>query len=443
MEGRLGRQVDRHPKQGSTALQMQEPPQVDANITDITSRAQKWSYPETQQADKSSVAKVTYLRNRNREVVGSRAFNLEYDTPPTREEFGRYIESYLREYRLQVETYDYELVYGRDKDGKGEMTLRDVDRGESLLHKAGRVIEERSLRKDPTHREEAEEVGLHFLNGQMPFAQAGDTILWASPPGPKEQGYGNYGFIYKGKVTKLDNGEAHLAMTAIRVENPTLEQFNKAFEDTAGEEKIAHRHADEFLAKPRIISGGVTEEEIDRVLREHFSWEADPAKQERHDRVIKRIRPLFDEFYDAVLTGTREQKILYLNTTENLALKFDKEEEENNKGNVIYLNDHRDQIQLKDMTERYGYTPPKVEGSCGSTSSSNSAISAGRGETVNGMFNDGLGPERFECPACHKMNKRPRGGFLSNCKHCGSDAVSCNPEDKKETKEEKQMPKAA
>lgn len=43
---------------------------------------------------------------------------------------------------------------------------------------------------------------------------------------------------------------------------------------------------------------------------------------------------------------------------------------------------------------------------------------------------DKYGSLKFECPTCKRTNTRDRNQFMSHCRHCGSDSVSCKPEDK-------------
>src|SRR5476651_318271 len=113
--------------------------------------------------------KIVHLKHTDRKVLGSDAFNLEYDSPPTSGELRRDIISYLGEYRLQVKKYPYKLILGKDQEGEGMLMLRDRDRGEPVRYKAKRVLEERRLRKEPIHREEAEDFALKLLEIQLAF----------------------------------------------------------------------------------------------------------------------------------------------------------------------------------------------------------------------------------------------------------------------------------
>jgi len=77
------------------------------------------------------------------------------------------------------------------------------------------------------------------LTTSIATAKTGDAIWIGSLPGRPEDGFGKYAFIYLGKVLRTiqtqKGVEKEIAMSAIRVENPTLESFNQAYADLAGQ----------------------------------------------------------------------------------------------------------------------------------------------------------------------------------------------------------------
>ncbi len=371
----------------------------------------------------------TFNSRSTREVIGSDAFNLEHYTNPTKGELRRDIIAYLAEYRLQVPKYPYELISGRDNNKQGAITLRDKDRGGPLQHKAKRAIEVRKLRGDPIHRQEAEGKGLNLLQEQLAEAKTGSTILWASPPGPKEQGFDDYGFIYAGRITKLDQGEAHLAMSAIRIEKPSLAQYNNALSELSGED-IYYRSAEEFIAKPKVIAHEIPAREIDIALQEHFSFKTDEKKQERFAVIIDHMTPMIDDFIEVCGTGSKQEKLKALHALENYSLKLKKEEDAAEKANAKIIFQRSIQFQdvrLYHVIKEYGYTPPVVPGSCGSTGESSGLVSMRGGEKVSvSIFgSDNYGSREFKCPSCNQTNKREANELLKNCQHCGSDKVAC------------------
>jgi hypothetical protein len=74
------------------------------------------------------------------------------------------------------------------------------------------------------------------------------------------------------------------------------------------------------------------------------------------------------------------------------------------------------------LIDAYGsYAPPKVLGSCGSSSSTTvmdfqSKLNPG---------SDKFGERTFEYPECGKTNIRPKDKLIKNCQHCNSSNVVC------------------
>lgn len=361
----------------------------------------------------------------NKETVGSDAFDLEYFSPHTSAEVKRDIESYLKEYRLKVQKHHYHLLFGRESDGRGPITIRDEDRGEALTIKAKRSIISRKLKKQPVHREEAELEGLSILNEQLRFSNDGDTVFWASPPGPKEQGYGEYGFIYMGKVTKISHNESSIAMQAIRIENPTLDQYNAAFSEITGED-IDYQNADLFLARPRIIHKHISDREVDSVLQRNFRFVPNEKDINIATSIIIKMDMVIEDFVELVQHGTKEERIKAFYSLENYALKLKDDESKSNE-NVVFMDYHRN-ARLDDIIDRFGFKAPEVKGSCGSSGGnaiSNSLSSIGGSETIaNIVFGDDeFGSLDFECSKGHP-NTRPRGKLIPNCRTCG-ESVAC------------------
>ncbi len=358
-----------------------------------------------------------------REVVGSNAFNLERLPEFTDAEVKDEIVSYLGEYRLSVPKFSYDLAL--TGVNRIDRKLRDPHRGEPMTDKAELAIQERTMRGDPTHREVAELKGLKYLEDQLRFVKEGGTVLWVSPPGPKDQGYGDYGFLYVGRVR-----EDRVQMSAVRIENPKLTQFNHVLEALTRRE-VKNESAEDFLSRPEVVVNTLTEQEIDRALKKHFKFEEDKKKTGVFKKVIAEIDPLLDSFVQIVRFGTKEEKIKAFHAIENYTLKLRKEYEEEEQGNnVIYLTQKK--THLTDIIETYGNKkPPVAYGSCGSTGGSgsqrsNNLISAGSGEVINSAFgSDSHGSREFNCPACGGRNIRPMNTLLKECQKCGSDKVAC------------------
>jgi len=376
-----------------------------------------WDIPilGKEEKDEEWIAPVLLLKKK--ETVGSDAFNLELEVKPTSAEWKRHIVAYLKEYRLQVQKHSYLLIFGRAQNGQSPVSLRDEDRGESLVQKAQRAIVSRTEKKQPIHREEAELEGLAFLNEQLRFSQTGDTVVWASPPGPKDEGYGNYGFLYIGRVTKSSSGEASVAMQAIRIEKPILSEYNAALTEITGEE-IAYEHADTFLARPKVVRQNFSDVEIDTLLQKHFDFTPNEEDRILADRVINKMESLLEDFVTVMQTGTREERIKAFYTVENYALQLKAQEKAlaKNAENVIFMHKAMPFLRLANLVDKFGHRPPVVAGSCGSTdgkSSSNSLTSTSGSESLaRGVFGEAEG---FTCPKCLKPADGPVGDTCPNC----------------------------
>jgi len=103
------------------------------------------------------------------------------------------ITTYLGEYRFNQAIDDYCLIFEGGLRGKHETELLATQIKRSIARK-------KELWKK-THREEADLSGVLSMEKQLTTSQEGDFIVWASPPEPESNEYGNHGFIYVGRVS--------------------------------------------------------------------------------------------------------------------------------------------------------------------------------------------------------------------------------------------------
>lgn len=360
-----------------------------------------------------------------KESVASKAFNLEYlPRALPRGLIRDDIISYLGEYRLQVPKFHYEYMFSRGESGKFE--LRDSHQGEAMTEKANRAIWERQSRGERITREKAELDGLRRLEDQLRFAKNGDSVLWASPPGPKEEGYGDYGFIYKGELKEVD-GVRKLSMTAIRVESPTVEKFNNALIGLTGD-KHTKTFAEEFLEDPRVVRQEVSDKVLDAVLKKEFSFLAEgDVRQQEFDRIIRRLSPIIEDVVDVMQNGTKVDRLAALRSLENYTLRLKEGDDFVQQEGRVYPLRRR----LNDILPEYNFVPPVVAGSCGSTGEeqSNNILSIGSSLSSvrlgGDMSKDIYGDRKFKCPSCSQSNIRPINELIAACQHCGSTEVAC------------------
>ncbi len=358
--------------------------------------------------------------------TGSRAFDIENERPYSNAEMKKDIVSYLSEYRLRVQKYNYELLFSF-VDGEG-YKVRDIHRGEAMSIKAKRTLEERRAKGLSVHREIAEDAGIESLDKQLLYAQEGERISWISPPGPKEEGYGDYGFVHEGvvhnEVSEDGLSAKRLSMTAIRVENPTIPQCNNALFQLTGE-NVPYINAEEFLANPRV--GRKRAVDTDAVLQENFSFVVDQKDALINKQVITEMDPMTDECIEVIRFGSREERITAFYALENYALALKKQyankKETHREEHVVYENAHdskyRQYRYLADILSAYGHMPPIVAGSCGPTgeeTKSNDIFADNFSNLMKEIF--GI-DESFNCPN-PKCGKKITPPFGDTCPHgCG------------------------
>lgn len=344
-----------------------------------------------------------------REKRGSDAFRINYENNVSDRVLYEDVVSYLGEYRFRVPEYSYNLKF---LDGK----LIDPNRNESMEEAAQRAIDLRIKEGRSYDREMAEKMGFQSLNRQLQSFKSGDTIFWASPPGPKEDGYGDYGFIYYGQIKEDGLGGKNIKMNAMRLNNPNISQFRDAMRILTDED-ASYTAAGGFLANPRVKNKEIAQKHVDLVLKTVFGFESNEKEQEKFRNIIQQMMPLILEF---ALNPKRRIEDLYV--LENFALKLKDDYERREKHNIIEIVDFSRSQTIREMQGDYGHAPPKVLGSCGSTSSS--AKSNNVFNSISSLLEDQYGSRTFECPSCKKKNIRSKDELIESCQHCGED-VRC------------------
>lgn len=350
-----------------------------------------------------------YNYQRPRELVSSNSFSVEHAPVVTDGELEDEIISYLGEFRFGLKKYDYSLVYSHTDDEGWR--LRDPHRLEAMGIKARRSVAERKMLGQSTNREEAEGEGLNSLDRQLESAQEGDSIVWVSPPGTPEEGYGDYGFIFVGKVKRSAETRKEISMTAIRVKSPTIARFNVAFRTLSGE-SLSFLKAEDFLRNPAVLNGQLSEAFIDATLGEIFQAEQDPRQGERFKRLMEMTKTRRKRCINILKSNrtTVQEKIDYFHGLENLVLELD--------GNLragvmeIYKQPEGDAM----FVQEYGYEPPQQKGSCPIIRSANSLNQnfPGLNNALGSLLNNG---EEWDGKTYKEAGP---------CRLCGKDVV-CGP----------------
>jgi len=302
------------------------------------------------------MARVEVLERRNIDIVQENKsdFRLEYKESVPKQVLIDDVISYLGEYRFNLPKFSYMLKY---TDGK----LRDPHRGDPMQDLTQRSIDKKVLERNGSSRERAEKQGIMSLDRQLMSAKEGDSIVWASPPGSKEEGYGNYGFIFVGNVRINNLSEKTVQMTAIRLEDPKIEQLNQTIHLLTGE-KTDYKKAEEFIANPRMVDGHLSESYVDTLLGKAFQFKPNEEEQERFELIMRQMSPLISDFIRSAKDPwkTKEEKIKELYSLENYALKLkrDYDHPENRREN--FITNFKAAPRLPDIVGEYGKEPPKV-----------------------------------------------------------------------------------
>lgn len=351
-----------------------------------------------------------------REIVGSRAFNLEYLPSVASDESLRTdIISYLGEYRFRIPRFEYNLFLVHGEKG----SFISDSQGNSMEEAADRAIAERKMRGDPVHRELNERQGLVSLTEQLWGVQENDGIAWGSPPGPSAEGYGKYGFVYSGKAGKevsitTKTGQkivaTELKLNAIRVEEPTIDGYNKAFSRITGK-NVSYSDADEYLSSPFVDSFSMSESVIDNILGDEFSFIPNEEEQARFDASIKLMDPSIDRLvFDIQNNAPKNRKIKNFYALENLAIALKEGNVRIEEGIGYGLG-----TEIDTLIDNFGrFKPPVAAGSCGSTGSLISNRLFGSLSIIRGFFDSS--DDAFECPRCSFTTTSPVGDQCPSCK---------------------------
>lgn len=337
-----------------------------------------------------------------RKHVDSDAFRIEYSPQVNERVLRKDVESYLGEYLFKLSQDTYHLMYS------GGQLMAPYD-NESMIEKGMRAVQSRKNEGRNTSREEAELKGLFLLEKQLENARMGHAVLWASPPGPKEEGYGDYGLIFMGQVQETGEGDKkRINMTTYRVEKPKLGQFNEFIEALTGNSPYFET-PEEFLASPQVIEVG-NKAVAELMLNRIFRFTNDKMRETSYIKTLHKLSPHIDRFTSMIRAGeSKDQLIEIFNSIQNYALDQ----------TASY------DISFEDMRKTYNYEPPKVAGSCGRSGS----IGIGsmlRGtsleEALSGKIDQSSHYEDYQCPHCNKTlsgeKKGDRESWRKECDYC-------------------------
>lgn len=365
---------------------------------------------------------------------GSDAFKLRYDSSAPSQAIRNDIESYLGEYRLQVQKYNFDLGYFDSHDGEG-FCLRSFDDGESMRAKAHRgTLHAMNTNPGKVERRISEYKGIEEEEQIVQNALDGDQYIYFSPPDPnKEDEEGKYGFAYINKVVR-NSQDSRVQKTAIRIESQNIEEYRNALSFLTGED-LYFEKPEHFIANPMRIHDQLTESDIDLLLSQFFNFQINQENQQRFEMIMKIMGNETTQFVEMMkLQYSPEdiQKAFF--ALENRALEL-KKLSLNSLGTLLLEKDSvniqsvlREELFLS-FVDQYGYIPPTVGGSCGSTSVESANI-FGFGSAfsslgfalpdVSSVPNEVGGDWKEVCVTCPYCQNKEKNLFNGQKYKCGS-----------------------
>lgn len=328
---------------------------------------------------------------------------------------------YVGEYRLGVKFDEY--YYTPEKNshtGEEHFTAGGVNTIQDLISNTIRAREELGV---STKREVAEGVGFAQLEKELLERELGTMAIWVSPPGSKEEGYGEYSFTFLAQSEMGENGK-RVRMIPYRNEY-TIEEHNEYLSKITRTD-INFQKDTEFLARPFIIGLSEDIQTPEDILRE--IGEKEEFENSWNEDFYYKAQPLIHYFINLVEMNASDKELIEAkHAIENYAIAYKEDKEvELFSGEEKTLKNYSID-DGKSLAYGWGMVePPKVNGSCptgileanGTTTDANGVFLPSQLHNNSNLLPDRHGKRTFNCPKCEKENVRPYETLLPNCLHC-------------------------
>src|SRR5258706_5338427 len=328
---------------------------------------------------------------------------------------------YVAEFRLGVkfDSFSYsEKVNSRTNErflvANTQGPVRDIFR---------KAISTRENLGLPTRRESVECLGFEKLEQDLLSAPDKTLFMWVSPPGTKEEGYGNYSFTFVGQVD-VDPESALKDIKVIPYRNVLSIEDHAAYFNKLTDEDIVLERDTDFLSHPVIIpfqKGAV--EVPDHVLA--IIGEQEKIDTGWNSRLREILGPLVQGYLELIRQRASEETLIQaLHAIENISIAF--------KEDIVYQLKQDTQIipleimgSVDDIFDTYGkHAPPQATGSCPpNNKAASGSATLMELQMMHGV--DSRGSLAFECPLCLKPNVREWGKLKEECDHCHREIPKC------------------
>lgn len=298
----------------------------------------------------------------------STAFPLRELQSVSRQGLFKHITTYLGEYRFNQAIDTYGLIYN------GQLQLRGEHESRPLVSQIKQCIESNKAIWRSTHREEADLKGALSLEKQLENAKDGDFVLWASPPEPGSDDYGDHGYIYLGRVsTKSQPGSSkRVDMYSFRINDKNLDSYNKAISRLTGE-KINHERPEDFIANPVFFEEFV-ETNVIGVLSETCNFAQDKYEEKAVAETLRILQPYIHGFIGLVRQGAPKEDLAHaFAAIEKHAIEVWSSIRQSYETNSAIINfEDLTKLSFYALVNRYnGFPLPQAAGSCGPVCSTN------------------------------------------------------------------------
>ncbi len=266
---------------------------------------------------------------------------------------------YLGEYRLGVKFDEFFYRIETDPDGRKYLASHEPGPVRDVFRRTIRSREGKGL---SVRREVAECLGFQKLEQELVDESADKLFVWISPPGPRQDGYGLYSFIFIGQVVKdPETNDKKIRVVPYRSLSSIEEHRQNLGLFTSQTDHL--KKDTDFLASPVIFSPKdeiKTPEDIIVKMGEGEKFNIDWM-----GRLKNRVGFLIDEYINLVRRGASNDELIERkHAIENYTISI-REGLLEGKSKENSFNSTFDAAYVFDKFGRYA--PPAVRGSCGST----------------------------------------------------------------------------
>lgn len=324
---------------------------------------------------------------------------------------------------VRLSTTRHEIVEGRIcSQGEKRPFAEVIEAGIEYRRENGNPID--------FEREDAELEGFLKIESELlaEDTQVGTMILSVSPPGEEGSSYAHnfYDIFILKKDEKGKYIEARRYLSSLTIEEyeeklKPLKRFSQA------------PNAAVFLRDPIKIEGLFeSPDEVHGYLHRDNGY----LEVEEYKRLMQIVEPFKENYMNTLINYPGNIELLFLSynallNQTDFALEVMRKGDKKAMERLIFSSAFhyptaRDIYDLGMQPVRVAGGPcPGVSGGFSVFGNNLTRANSPFNVSEYGGMSDDYGPSEFECPDCHKVNRRPKNQLLSECQHCKSQNVAC------------------